>query len=139
VTVATEDAVRWSALIVHALRTYGLTDADVLVLSQGTLARSVAQQCATRTGQFVVAWPEVEGPAGERDSAIAGQVRAAFAERRRSGRCDVAVPLDGDLARAATVVRRGGTVLLPPHARRQPAMTTVVQREVSLRPLGAMQ
>jgi hypothetical protein len=105
---------------VDALVAAGLPAPAVAVCGEGEVARAVAL---------------VVGRSGARAVAVAdgaADVRTLFAHAGGAGRADLALALDGDLAAAARLVRRGGAVasLVPP--RTLPSVTALVQRELEL-------
>jgi len=127
-----------AALADEALRA-GPAAPVVVVLGAGDLASATAV-AARGAGAVSVA---VLGDAG-RDAGDGvlwthddAELREWVAARSPSGRADVVLAADDDLARAARIVRRGGAIATtaPGLDGPRPTVTTLVQRELELPPL----
>lgn len=81
-------------------------------------------------------WPLVllgDVPAGTTLRVAAeGDVRSAFGHLRPSRRPDAVLTLDGDLATASRLVRRGGSIGSIGPVSRQPGFAAIVQRELTV-------
>jgi threonine dehydrogenase-like Zn-dependent dehydrogenase len=113
----------------------------VLVVGDGPAGRAAAI-AALGAGAAVVVLLATPGPQADAALRLAapGVLGPATAEAARehlatlspSGRADVVVAADGDLAGAARHVRRGGAIVSVVAPTSRPSVTTTVQRELTL-------
>ncbi len=113
----------------------------VLVAGDGTVARAVAA-AALEAGAATVLVQGRPSPVNDADLRLHAPrvlgpltpeaVRERLSVLSPSGRADVVIAAEGDLAGAARLVRRGGTIgsAVPPTT--HPTITTIVQRELVL-------
>lgn len=113
----------------------------VLVVGDGPVGRSAAV-AALGAGAGTVLLVAPPGPAADAElrrtaAGVLGPLTDETARERLaalspSGRADVVIAADGDLARAARLVRRGGVIAAVVAPTTRPTVTTIVQRELSL-------
>jgi hypothetical protein len=135
------DELRAAAVVDDLLRHDVPARPAVLVLGAGAIGRASAL-AALGAGAGAVALIAPPNPVDDAElrrtaPGVLGPLTDEAARERLaalspSGRADVVIAADGDLARAARLVRRGGVIatVVPPLSR--PTVTTIVQRELSL-------
>jgi threonine dehydrogenase-like Zn-dependent dehydrogenase len=106
----------------------------VLVLGAGPPARAAAAAAAGAGAAPVVLLGEAKAAPGV-DATVDERESRVLLATGPSGRADLVLAADGDLARAARIVRRGGAIAALGASTTRPSITVMVQRELELRPV----
>lgn len=135
------DELRAAAIVDDLLRHDAPARPAVLVLGGGPVGRAAAV-AALGAGAGTVGLVAPPGAAADAElrrtaPGVLGPLtdeaaRDRLAALSPSGRADVVIAADGDLARAARLVRRGGVISTVASPTTRPTVTTIVQRELSL-------
>lgn len=130
-----------AALVDDLLRHDAPARPAVLIVGDGPAGRAAAV-AALGAGAGTVLLLAPPGPAADAElrrtaPGVLGPLTDETARERLaalspSGRADVVIAADGDLARAARLVRRGGVIAAVVAPTTRPTVTTIVQRELSL-------